>query len=45
MMLAVKEQSLSVYADVALINFIVSVVASVAGHFICKWLDRHSGDS
>lgn len=29
----------------AVITFIVSVVASIAGHYICKWLDRHSGDS
>ena len=24
------------------VSFIVSVLASVAGHYICKWLDRDS---
>ncbi len=25
-----------------LVNFFLSVVASVVGYYICKWLDRHT---
>ncbi len=25
-----------------IIGFLVSVVAGIASHYICKWLDRHS---
>ena len=24
-----------------IISFVLSVVASVVGYYICKWLDRH----
>ena len=27
------------------LNFLVSVMASVAGYYICKWLDRNRKDS
>lgn len=28
-----------------IISFLVSVMASVAGYYICKWLDRNRKDS
>ncbi len=28
-----------------IINFFISIMASVAGHYISKWLDRNSKDS
>lgn len=27
------------------LNFLVSVMASVAAYYICKWLDRHMDDN
>ncbi len=28
-----------------IVSFIISVVASVAAHYICKWLDRILSDN
>lgn len=27
-----------------IITFALSVVASIIGYYICKWLDRHNSD-
>ena len=27
-----------------IISFVLSVMASVVGYYICKWLDRHKSD-
>jgi len=29
----------------SILNFFVSVMAKVAGYYICKWLDRNRKDS
>lgn len=34
-------QQREVIALSILVSFFVSVAASVAGYYICKWLDRH----
>lgn len=28
-----------------LISFLVSVIASIVGYYICKWLDRNDSDN
>jgi len=35
-----KEVELMVF----IITFVSSVLASVVGYYICKWLDRHKSD-
>lgn len=34
-------QQREVIALSILVSFFVSVAASVAGYYVCKWLDRH----
>ena len=35
-----KEEELLEY----IISFVLSVMASVVGDYVCKWLDRHKSD-